>query len=101
MNYNIRGYIIGITGKIAHAISQNMAHDEDFDVEEYLAGCAEVMYMAGLPKDVVESIVKEAMKQGKIEYAMGYTFGNSGGQMHPSIMLENDCIMLVKYLTAV
>lgn len=98
MNYNIKGYIIGITGKIAHAISQNLVHDKEFSPEHYLSECASVMYGAGLPYDVIDSIVKDALKQGKLEYAMGYTFGNSGAQISPSAMLEEDCAKLVGYL---
>lgn len=101
MSHNIKSYVIGITGKIAHVISQSLVHDKTFGVEHYLAECAEVMYLEGVPYDVIQVIIKDAMKQGKVEYAMGYTFGNSGSQIHPSIMLQEDCAKLVGFLSLV
>jgi hypothetical protein len=94
-------YVIGITGKIAHAISQSMLADEQFKAVDYLAECAEVMYAADVPSVLIDRIIEAAIEQGHVEYAMGITYGNSGAQMHPSITLYADCLKLVELLSIV
>lgn len=101
MVHRVDIYVIGITGKISHAISQSMLADENFKADLYLAECAEVMYAADMPSDIIDRILEAALEQGHVEYAMGITYGNSGAQMHPSITLYADCAKLVELLSMV